>query len=80
MCTNKVEDEIHFLTECKIYGSTNNFWNLVVTKFPQTRNLSMENKVTFIMTQEDPEIIELLLKRNYEWQRLNQFLCEYFYE
>ena len=80
MCTTEVENEVHFLTDCKIYGSQNDFWNQVTTKFPQTLNLSKEDRLVFILTQEDPEIMELLLKSNYEWQRLNSFLCEYFYD
>ena len=80
MCTTEVENEVHFLTDCKIYGSQNDFWNQVTTKFPQTLNLNKEDKLVFILTQEDPELMELLLKSNYEWQRLNSFLCEYFYE
>ena len=80
MCTDKIEDEVHFLTDCKLYGSQINFWAQVSTKFPQTRNLNKEDKYTFIMTQEDPEIMELLLKTNYERQRLRNFLCEYFYQ
>ena len=80
MCTTEVENEVHFLTDCKMYGSQSNFWNQVTTKFPQTANLRKEDKLTFILTQEDPEILELLLKSNYEWQRLNNFLCKYFYE
>ena len=80
MCTDKIEDEVHFLTDCKLYGSQNNFWTQVTTKFPQTRNLNKEEKYTFIMTQEDPEIMGLLLKTNYERQQLRNFLCEYFYQ
>ena len=62
MCTTKMEDEIHFLTECKIYGSKDLFWNHVYQKFPQTSHLSNKDKIIFIMTQEDPEIMKLLLK------------------
>ena len=80
MCTAEVENEVHFLTNCKIYGSQNDFWNQVTTKFPQTLNLRREDRLVFILTQDDPEIMGLLLKLNYEWQRLNSFLCEYFYD
>ena len=80
MCTTEVEDEIHFMTDCKLYGSQNTFWTQVTSKFPQTTNLSKENKFVFIMTQEDPEITELLLKTNYKQQQFRNFMFEYFYE
>ena len=80
MCTTEVENEQHFMTDCKLYGSQSNFWNQVTSKFPQTTNLSKENKFIFIMTQEDPEITELLLRTNYEQQQFRNFMCKYFYE
>ena len=80
MCTTKMEDEIHFLTECKIYGSKDLFWNQVYEKFPQISHLTNKDKFIFIMTQEDPEIMKLLLKRTREWFGLRTFLCNYFYE
>ena len=80
MCSTEVENEVHFLTNCQLYGSQNKFWNQVTTKFPQTSNLCNEDKFIFIMTQEDPEITELLLKTNYEWQQFRIFMCEYFFE
>ena len=48
MCKDKVEDEIHFLTECNIYGSRNKFLEQVHLKFPQTTGLS--NKDKFILS------------------------------
>ena len=80
MCTSEVENEVHFLTNCKLYGSQSKFWNQVTTKFPQVSNLCNEDKLIFIMTQEDPEITELLLKTNYEWQQFRIFMCEYFFD
>ena len=80
MCSTEVENEVHFLTNCQLYGCQNKFWNQVATKFPQTSNLCNEDKFIFIMTQEDPEITELLLKTNYEWQQFRIFMCEYFFE
>ena len=80
MCSTKMEDEIHFLTECKIYGSKDLFWNQVYEKFPQTSHLTNKDKFIFIMTQEDPEIMKLLLKTTREWFGLRTFLCNYFYE
>ena len=47
MCKDKVEDEIHFLTECNIYGSRNIFWDQVHLKFPQTAELSTKTYKTY---------------------------------
>ena len=80
MCRNKVEDEIHFLTDCKIYGSKNKFWDQVYLKFPQTTGLGNKDKFIFLMTQEDPETMKVLLKTAREWQEFRAFLCNYFYE
>ena len=29
MCTTEIEDEVHFLTKCNLYGSKNHFWDQV---------------------------------------------------
>ena len=80
MCDTKIEDEMHFLTECKIYGSKEKFWNQVHQKFPQTSQLSSKDKFIFMMTQEDPETMKTLLKTIREWYGLRTFLCNYFYQ
>ena len=80
MCTTKVEDEVHFLTDCKLYGSKDKFWAEVYQKFPQTAHLSNKDKFIFLMTQEDPEIMKLLLKTVRDWHGFRTFLCNYFYQ
>ena len=80
MCNNLVEDETHFFTDCTIYGDKEEFWSKVYTKFPQVMNLTSKEKFTFLMTQEDEEIMTLTLKKNLEWQKFRSFLCEYFYQ
>lgn len=80
MCENEIEDEEHFTTTCKIYGTLNGFWNKIRDKYPQTSQLSNKEKFIFLMTQEDHEITNELLKKNYEWQKLRNFLFEYFYQ
>ena len=79
MCKDNLEDEIHFLTECNIYGSRNIFWDQVHLKFPQTAELSTKDKFIFIMTQEDPELTNKILKMNHEWMLFRNFLHENFY-
>ena len=80
MCATKIEDEIHFLTECKIYGSKDKFWNQVHQKYPQTSQLSSKDKFIFMMTQEDSETMKTLLKTIREWYGLRTFLYNYFYQ
>ena len=80
MCENEIEDEEHFTTTCRIYGTLNGFWNKIRDKYPQTSQLSNKEKFIFLMTQEDHEITSELLKKNYEWQKLRNFLSEYFYQ
>ena len=79
MCTEEVEDEIHFLTQCKLYGSRNGYWATIYTKVPQLRTLSNTDLFIYIMTQEDPELTELVMKMNHEWMSLRKFMHEYFY-
>ena len=80
MCSTKIEDEVHFLTECKLYGSNNDFWQKVYQKFPQTTHLNNKDKFVFLMTQEDQEIMQILLNTVKEWHGFRTFLCNYFYE
>ena len=79
MCTEEVEDEIHFLTHCKLYGSRDDYWATIYTKVPQLRTLSNTDRFIYIMTQEDPELTELVMKMNYEWMSLRKCMHEYFY-
>ena len=80
MCHTKIEDEVHFLTDCKIYGTKDKFWNQVHQKFPQTLHLSNKDKFIFLMTQEDLEIMKLLLKTVRDWHGFRTILCNYFYQ
>ena len=80
MCTTTVEDECHFFTDCKLYGDREEFWQTIYTKFPQTAQLDSKGKFTFLMTQEDPELMSLTLKKNLEWHNLRTFLSDYFYQ
>lgn len=80
ICKNTVEDETHFLTECILYGDKDEFWRTIYTKFPQVTNLNSKEKLTFLMTQEDPEVTTLTMKKNLEWQQFRAFMCDNFYQ
>ena len=80
LCHSKVEDEIHFLTNCNLYGSLTKYWNQIKEKTPQIATLNDEEKFIFLMSQEDPELMKITLKMTYEWQRFRSLMCDYFYQ
>ena len=79
MCTQEIEDETHFFTNCKLYGTRDAYWTTIYEKVPQISILDNVNKFIYLMTQEDPEVTNLILKMNYEWMSLRKFLNETFY-
>ena len=78
MC-NQVEDEIHFLTDCKLYGSRDQFWNKIYNKVPQISTHSSTDRFIFLMTQEDPDVMEVVLQTTCKWLAFRNFLNENFY-
>ena len=80
MCHGEVEDETHFMTDCKLYGSQNSYWNNIYRTVPQISTHNNKNKFIYIMTQEDPELTKITLKEIHEWMRLRKFMQEYFYQ
>ena len=80
MCPDHVEDEIHFLTDCHLYGTMHKYWETIYTMIPQIVTHSNTDKFIYIMTQEDTELTKILLKMVYEWMTFRKFLQEYFYQ
>ena len=79
MCTEEVEDETHFLTKCQLYGTHDKYWETIFNKVPQIRTLSNTDRFIYIMTQEDQELTNIIMKMNHEWMMLRNFLHENFY-
>ena len=79
MCSEEVEDETHFLTNCRLYGTQTRYWDTICNIVPQIVNLSNTDRLIFIMTQEDPELTNIILKMNHEWMLFRNFLHENFY-
>ena len=79
MCSEEVEDETHFLTNCRLYGTQTRYWDTICNKVPQIVNHSNTDRLIFIMTQEDPELTNIILKMNHEWMLFRNFLHENFY-
>ena len=80
MCHNQTEDEIHFITECKLYGTHDHYWNIVYEKCPNLKNLSNRDKFIYLMTQEDKDLTTLVMKLVSEWSELRTFLCDFFFQ
>ena len=80
MCHDKVEDEIHFLTDCRLYGSYDQHWGGIQEHVPQIRTMNNAQKFEYIMIQEDPEVLTKVLKMVHELTQLRKFLYETFYD
>ena len=79
MCVEEVEDETHFMTNCRLYGTQNRYWEGIYNKVPQIRTISNTDRLVYIMTQEDPELTNTVLKMNHEWMKFRKFLEENFF-
>ena len=66
-CPTKVEDEIHFLTECIYYKNREEFFATVTNTIPNFHSLNSQEKFIFLMTQENKELTLLLTELVYEW-------------
>ena len=45
MCHDKVEDEAHFLTECRLYGSYTRHWGGIIDQAPHIAQLDNTKKL-----------------------------------
>ena len=79
MCSDEVEDETHFMTNCRLYGTQTRYWDTIHNKVPQTRTLSNTDRLIYVMTQEDPELTNTILKMNHEWMTFRKFMDENFF-
>ena len=80
MCPEKMEDEIHFMTDCRLYGSYDKYWEQILDITPSLSSLNYTDLFIYIMSQEDHEITKISMKMVYEWMKLRYFLQENFYE
>ena len=79
MCSEEVEDETHFLTQCKLYGTRDKYWTIICNKVPQISTLSNTDRLIYLMTQEDQELTGIVMKMNYEWMQFRNCMHENFY-
>lgn len=60
-CYNQVEDEVHFLCDCSLYNSERDtFFNYVKNMVPSFGCLSSADKMVWLMTCENKDIIQKL--------------------
>ena len=79
MCRDLVEDETHFLTDCRLYGTRDNYWDTIYNRVPQISTHSNTDQFIYIMTQDDTELTKIILKMVYEWMTFRKFLHENFF-
>jgi hypothetical protein len=79
MCPDSVEDEIHFLTDCRLYGNRDKYWDTIYNRVPQISTHSNTDQFIYIMTQDDTELTKIVLKMVYEWMTFRKFLHENFF-
>ena len=78
MCHDSVEDETHFLTDCRLYGTRDKYWDTIYNRVPQISTHSNTDRFIYIMTQDHTELTKIILKMVYEWMTFRKFLHENF--
>ncbi len=78
MCTTEIDNETHFLTSCALHPSRNSLYELVQLSVPTFTDMTDQQKIQYLMTQEDEEITTFLAKYIHKWFQFRQFLQDYF--
>ena len=79
MCHDSVEDETHFMTECRLYGTRDKYWETIYNSVPLISTLSNADRYFYLMSQEDVELTKVVLKMVYEWMAFRVFMHENFF-
>ena len=74
-CDTTIENEQHFITECKLYSRTP-FFNDITNLYPEFTRLNNNQKFIYLMSQENPEITTNLAKKLQEWFSLRDFILK----
>ena len=69
-----MKEEVLLLTTCNIYEGRSTFFNEVVNHVPNFNNLDDLSKFTFLMSQENKLITELLVTQVYKWVKTREAL------
>ena len=78
-CSNQVEDEIHMLINCQLYGNRDQWLHEIGVKFPHFNTLDSHQKFIFLMTQEDEQITLQIAEKITHWFELRELLNTNFY-
>ena len=79
MSTDKIEDEVHFMTDCRLYGLQDRFWRDMYDKVPAISSHSRTDRFIYIMTQEDPTPMNIVMKSTHKWMSFWNSMRENFY-
>ena len=66
-CTRKIEDEIHFVSECRLYEGRELLFDYINDAYPNFKNLSIKNKFIFLMSQTNADITKKITKLICTW-------------
>ena len=73
ICPNNVESEKHFLLSCQLFKDNRDlFYETFRMLVPNFENLSMDEKFTYIMSQEDLTMNHILAQTIYDWMEYRQ--------
>ena len=77
-----LEDEIHFLVDCSLYGPLRHvLLNNISVKFPNFINLQSKQKLIFLLSFEDPQILgHLGTLKNSAFQERAEYLKAWIHE
>ena len=69
-----VEDEIHFLIECKMFEDQRKIlFDNICTKFPNfTRIIDNKAKFIFLLSQEDEHVTKMIASNIFTWNQINE--------
>ena len=77
-CETEVEDEEHMLIDCKLYGNRTEWFNEIITKYPNFNTLDNHQKFIYLMSQENDQLIQDTAEKIAEWQDLRQLILSNF--
>ena len=77
-CETEVEDEEHMLIDCKLQGNRTEWFNEIITKYPNFNTLDNHQKFIYLMSQENDQLIQDTAEKIAEWQDLRQLILSNF--
>ena len=66
-CPSKIENEIHFLTQCRAYKNRNGLFNMIKTEVSNFANLDNKAQFIFLMSQENKLLNLKLISTMHKW-------------